>query len=964
MTASPKPAPHAVARPVLRGRQRIDALWFPAGWLDEAVQRRRIVEAWRAGCGVHRFADGDLLRFAQPLDLDCDTCAAWPLQRAAGTLCSAAVVPAELAGRPHADAWLAVDGTLRPLRLAEAEAIDPSTWLAIEAPFVDTLDLRRLEPAATLVAPPARDLREVLGPDVPQAASPETERLLGALRRRTDTPAARAAAALAPAQGIRLDRLLLRAAVAVAVVAMLAWAASRADGTSLLSSAMAVVALAVFLLRGRGTASSAGARRAGSPTGSRPGGKPRGDALPALRARLERRMPQRWRNWMARLAMTSGIDRLLGAQHAAYMRRVLAMFDDGRIEEALRHALPLGDEHGGSLGQAFGRLGPRADLGLRAQRGQGTSLSFGNDFEAHLRALYRSTFHKLDAQGRVDEAAFVLAELLRVRQEALDYLERHGRFAQAAELALGWDMPAAQIVRLHALAGQWRLALQVARRDGVFAEAIALLDKRWPEAAAQLRREWARQLAAQGRWLQAVETLWPLADERDRAADWLQAVEDAGGAPAARALALRAQCLPETLDTRVDRLLALRTDPALASERAALADELLRLPASPEPGGVRRLAAFFFGAVAADLAAGSPTIAGDVPRRLAQLSTDPALIADLPDASASWPAPPAEPLAARAEPLELQAPAPGLHAILDAVPLADGEFVVALGEAGAVRLDANGRRLARFTAPAHRLVVSLDGRGVLALARREQVWRVSRLELAAGRAVDLGLHAFTAFADVFDGVGWTIAREGRVQVLDTTAGLRDALWQAGDLPLPVVAIDVVDDAERWILVGEEGGRPAMQQWHYDLPSRRLRARDPIADADAGEVALSILVRGVGLVELVRRSENPRMLATRPSVSRQTPWAELPCPHQPVTVQGAQGLFASRRDVESSPSDALDEPIHVHDFQHGRLRAAWHWPAEAVVSMRATGETWLFFDDQGRLAVLDARTGAARGLQLR
>ena len=107
-----------------------------------------------------------------------------------------------------------------------------------------------------------------------------------------------------------------------------------------------------------------------------------------------------------------------------------------------------------------------------------------------------------------------------------------------------------------------------------------------------------------------------------------------------------------------------------------------------------------------------------------------------------------------------------------------------------------------------------------------------------------------------------------------------------------------------------------------------------------------------------------MLATRPSVSRQTPWAELPCPHQPVTVQGAQGLFASRRDVESSPSDALDEPIHVHDFQHGRLRAAWHWPAEAVVSMRATGETWLFFDDQGRLAVLDARTGAARGLQLR
>lgn len=60
---------------------------------------------------------------------------------------------------------------------------------------------------------------------------------------------------------------------------------------------------------------------------------------------------------------------------------------------------------------------------------------FGQDLYAELRALYRAAFQRLDAQGRIEQAAFVLAELLQANEEAVSYLERHGRLRLAAEMA-------------------------------------------------------------------------------------------------------------------------------------------------------------------------------------------------------------------------------------------------------------------------------------------------------------------------------------------------------------------------------------------------------------------------------------------------------------------------------------------------------------------------------------------------
>ncbi|MGE8357829.1 MAG: hypothetical protein ACN6N0_15685, partial [Microvirgula sp.] len=183
---------------------------------------------------------------------------------------------------------------------------------------------------------------------------------------------------------------------------------------------------------------------------------------------------------------------------------------NGRLDEALRHAIPLGGDDG-AHSPSLSTPHARKDLSLGSPGTSGrASLNLDPPLRQYLMDLYRRSFGKLDREGRIDEAVFVLAELLQSHAEALDYLEKQQRFTQAAALALYWDMAADTIVRLHCLAGDWKHAVAVARRDNAFSTAILQLEDKWPDAARRLREEWATTLAAQGAWLEAVDAAWPL----------------------------------------------------------------------------------------------------------------------------------------------------------------------------------------------------------------------------------------------------------------------------------------------------------------------------------------------------------------------------------------------------------------------------------------------------------------------
>ena len=964
----------AIARPVLSGHREVAALWLPDAWYDEATRRRLVLQAWRAGCTLARFEGGDLLRFATAFAADCETLPGWPLQRLSGTLCSADIAPQQLAGRVHADVLLAIGAEWRALNLADAASVDPAQWLDVSTAFVEMADCRLPPAERVVVEPPARDLREVLGAAVPGAPAPETSKLLKALaaqRQRNAQPAAEDRRAGHPGFGIGMDGRAVKVAAAVAaivlVVAVIAILAEAPDSGSGSSHGLSPAVLAAFgflvfnfLRRGSSGAAASKGTRPGAATQRPHAGAPREGLLARARRALRtlparatgKVVPQRWRNWATRLAMTTGLASLLGAQHSAYMQRMLKMFDDGHLDDALRHAIPLGGD-GQSLGQAFGRLTPRDKLALRQQRGASTSIGLGDELERHLRALYRRTFEQLDRKGRIDEAVFVLAELLNARQEALDYLEKHARFAQAAELALGWDMPAAQIVRLHALAGNWQVALLVARRDNALDAAVALLEKRWPEAAVQLRKEWGASLVARGQWLAAVHVVWRIESERPRAAEWLQVAEAAGGTIAARALALRAQCLPETLPAYADFIDALRDDPALVEERTALARELLQLQAPIDPMA-RRVAALVAGAVIADIPAVARPEAPALARKLVEMAGDAALSADMPHTA--WPTQTRAALAQGDGTVGWFAPEAGTHAVIDVAPLPDGEFLVALGEAGAVRVDARGRWRARFAVPTHRIVIADDGRVALALAPRERVWRVSRLDLVRGQSEDLGMHEFDAFARGFDGIGWSVGIGNRVQVLDTTRGLREVLWQVADLPGTVVALDVFDDAE--ICVMRNGD--VLHQWAYALPGRRLIARDELPAIDPHTVARVVSI-GVGVIEFTLPTPYDETARVRPLAGTQAAWKDVPW-HAADCVIAAAGAWLALR--EPVAADAAEQTIALFNVGTGRVHGRWFWPLGAQVKLRPVEDAWIAFDDQGRVSVVLLTTGELRGLSVR
>ncbi|HEY0680811.1 MAG TPA: bpX6 domain-containing protein [Steroidobacter sp.] len=929
-----------VQQPTLRGWQSVAAVWFPADWFDPTTQARRIVSCWRPGARAMRFPRGDLLCYATAIDMDCHWLPGWPLRQQGRVLCSAALTDQERAAAPDGDVLIVLGAEVLALHTRDAVPLDPAAWLDIgRLTLHETYDCTTPPPTPIVLDLEARPLREVLGDAVPPASA-EQAKFIDALRK-----------AKRPEQGKRSSRMtrtgetsgsdgfsfsfIIKCTLVIVVLGNLSRAAP--DMLPLLLVVAILAAIVLPLL---------GARRIVPVIVSKIVESATQDQMPARRSKQTQ--PQRWRQVLARWLMASQLGRLVGRAQARYMRRMLGLFEDGKLDEALRHAIPLGGE---SLGQAFGTPQARQDLTLSSGGGPTATLNLGDALEQHLRTLYRKAFDKLDREGRIDEAVFVLAELLNAKQEALDYLEKHQRLEQAAELALGWDMPSDVIVRLYCLADNWQRAIAVARRDKAFAGAVLQLEKKAPAAARRLRIEWGAMLTQQGDWLGAVEAVWPDASLRSEATEWLLTAEAAGGRLAARALLQRAVLLPDTLDKYSDYLQDLRSDPLLWADRANLAEALLAMERGDVPP---EFAAIVAPMVIVDHAHGHRRFDRNALQQLVSLSGDRLLEADLP--TRDWPVLQRTPLAKHGDVVELEGPATtGAHPILDAVPLHDQRYLIALGEAGAFVIDGSGRTRAQFAIPAQCLVVSQSRQMALALARRESLWRVSRIDLAQRNIVDLGLGELDRFGNYFDGVNWSIARGNRLQVLDTQQSLREVVWQVADLPGPVVALTSAMHLEHALVMLKDKG---MEQWIYQLPQRRLLSRDLVPDAE-GKMRLLNSTRGIVEVameplasdELVLHVEWNRFGGKFDYRLRTLPEAPL-----------ALWTDADWLVISFPAADGYE--VHWILLTSGELRARVRWPGQIAPAIRAVGHEWVLFDRSGRLMSLNVEDGQHHNVTLR
>jgi hypothetical protein len=237
---------------------------------------------------------------------------------------------------------------------------------------------------------------------------------------------------------------------------------------------------------------------------------------------------------------------LLGRQEAA-LRELLRQFREGRLEEALRRALPLGEPGGRGGTIADNANLPRHNLFFSLRellgfgKGPGSLWLGGQDVRADLEAEYRKAAEDATRRGDYRRAAFIYGKLLRDYRLAAGVLARGGLHHDAAILYLEklGDVPAA--ARSFEAAGEVDRALHLYRQRGEHALAGDLLRRAGEdELALEEYRLAAALLVARHDYLGAGELFLNRAGQLDLAEEYFAAgwAERAQGNPVACLLRL------------------------------------------------------------------------------------------------------------------------------------------------------------------------------------------------------------------------------------------------------------------------------------------------------------------------------------------------------------------------------------------------------------------------------------------
>ncbi|WP_225888305.1 bpX6 domain-containing protein [Myxococcus xanthus] len=907
---------------VHRGTVRASAFWLDPALLGEAEARRRILAVWTPGMSVHAVAGGYLVEMSAPRTVVCEAALGLPLTREYGVLSSAPLSPAE---RRHPSlhegaALLVLRGRSLVFSVGAMPRVDVSTWLDVSAWTLRAPEtLGAPPPPVPVLEPVPPPSRERFGPGVPEPSAEAQEMLARMEGRRAPI----AAGARRPGWWARLREKFSRQGAPV-----------RGGGES-----------------GRGW----------------PGWLARlGAALLGAVAPGALQGPSPW-SWLSDWMMRNTLLGAWGRQRKAeYVRRLFDMFEEGNLDEALRHAIPLGKELSENAREALGLPGPRAQLTLQTEARGAAGSVFGGGAELYsaLQQRYREAFRRFEREGRIDEAAFVLAELLGAVEEAVSFLERHGRFKLAAELAEGRKLAPGLVVRQWFLARDVARAVAIARRSGAFGDAVARLERSNPPEALALRLLWAETLAEAGDYARAVQVVWPVAKNRAPAREWLERGVASGGATGARLLAMWATAFADGLTVAGARVRELLDDdaPERASERFVFG---LALAEEPPSANRTALVVPTLRALLRDRAAGNARFTSDqsLIKRLLGDAPDGTLRTDLPSLADSihpaWRDTHARP---RID-VTVRASEAGTFTLHDVVVLPDGRLLYALGEAGARLVRADGRTVAHFDVPAFHLVPSIHGDRVLALARRDEVWRLSRLDLVARRCspwVDMSL---THWSHSYDGNVWFVSSENMVMMVDALAADCRALWRVPELASRAFSI-AADATHMSFIVGTQ------ERWTYTLadgPTLRDRSELPPEVSDPRMVSWhqSVVPDGEAAVLCMEYPSNPEDVARGWNHLRSSlAWVRPVSLRNRVRTESdhetLKGIFLSREWFLELMDLGPDWQLQLTD-RRGFSRAVLTFEGNVRPRVRLTDSVLLAFDAGGRGVWLDLESGEVRHL---
>ena len=629
----------------------------------------------------------------------------------------------------------------------------------------------------------------------------------------------------------------------------------------------------------------------------------------------------------SRTSLAAQFSRAISRHHAVYLRRLKEMFESGDFETALHYAIPLAvPATAGPIRLPLRPLAPRSELRIRPEVSQPWfSSGISPEVYGELRRLYREAFQRLEAQEKIEEAAYLLAEVLHAHEEAVGFLERHGRFLLAAEMAEARHLSPGLVVRQWLLAGNRERALRIARRSGDFAGAVTRLERsRQPEHAHELRRLWAQGLAGAGDYAAAVDALWPLESDRPRALTWMDKAIEQGGAPAGRMLARKAALDLVPFEKIRDPALALleswRVEGAAA--RLAFADTLRRGPRTPATQSLARIAVR---ALARDSGRLGVRLKPAALRQLVTFAGDAALKTDAP----ALPLPPREPWSANAAVwrVVIAGRDAGTRPAHDAAFLPNGLTAVALGEAGVRLVSRDGRAVAELDPPAHRLVVSDHGDRALALAKRGETWRMTRIDFVSRIAEDWCDARLETFASTFDGSFWLVTEVNGLTAVEIATDGLDGAWAT---PLPGPAVTLARSATHCSLL-VASREPEI--WTYELPSLTLRGRETVpARGPLGSRCLGISPEGKLL---------------------ETPASLLPPGSKPSPPSAAGDWIAYPVHTKTGIA------VHLLHRPSGGVRAEVVLERAARATLHLAPHSLTLADDLGRVLVLDLEYGQIR-----
>lgn len=982
---------------------------------DEPAARRRVLAAWRPGATVFPIgADAWFVRWPSAQRLRSDRAPGLPV-----TVCGNLLVTAPLADDELA-ALAAPPGALVVVRhgacelVALAPPIDPADWLDVDG--FARVDVATLGDPPRPAASAERDARPVraifaqlVGPA--PAAARDVAAAMHAVGGRPRGLGGGLLAALLAASGRRAGerapgRAVQRLAAAgppaatgssrvlTGVGALAVLAAIFAAPVAAVSALGVLATLPIIFLAAaaaRGVLGKLPPREGAAPP-ARPASPPPAPARPPE--------PSRLRQALQRMLARTGLMRALGRNHSRYLQRVVDMFERGDYGEALRHAIPLGGEsEGPPAPPALAPLSARKDLQIRpGVVPAASSLLFGEDDFSFLRQLYRKAFERLVEQQRIDEAAFLLAELLHADEEAVAFLERHKRHRLAAEIAEARGLAPGLVVRQWFLAGDRERAVHVARRKGAFADAVARLE-RDPERsadAAALRVTWAELLAAAGDYEVAVDIATPVPEASSQVRGWMDHAIDRGGSPGARMLARKLQRFPDGFGEHRDALVRLTDpgDPELAEARAHFLDVLV---AGPTSDVVRTASRPLIRALFADAARGERSIDEPRVRKLALALGDDALRVDLP----RWPTvPPREPLHQRATLLvhEFGPGDAGAIAVHDVAVLPDGKLLVALGELGVRLYHPDGRVVWHADQPAASLVLSDHGdRAIAVVARGPDVVRLARLDLVRRRASDWCEARLARWAADYDGQTWLVAEtsplrpdRSRLVVVDTLVDVELRALDHRDLELGSI-VELARTRTSCVAVVRRPAPNEPERWRWDLPDWTLRRREPMSGPNARSVVIGpAFTAGAELAELARAEAPngehvschvPAASAARPvlhgdideSVARASAASAGVAP-APLSVLHFSREGQRDGTVRALPARALRLvagaawtavvlrfetclEVHLMTLADLQVRAVIKLDGSQAAALRIAGDALAIADDRGRVVVVDLRDGA-------